>query len=261
MAEPRKPGKSLTVQVHHGNLDPRTFQIPVAWISRAGWIAWILALTAIFSSVYAIRTYFADRSARPELVTELENEIQNLKIALEKKSSLLAGSPSSPQAEDGAPAPDPNASTEKPVDAPGIPIEGKDGVWSGLADQIKLPAPGQVPAIRLQDAKLEWKGKYALFSLNVQYQNPGKGVQQGHLVVLGRSGDRLFAHPDGVLNVTSGASLFDANRGEYFSVSHFRVLRARFGPFESQEQLQEIQVFAFDLNNHLILVQTFRYGK
>jgi hypothetical protein len=249
--------KILTVQVHHEQLDPRTFKIPVRWIHRASWMAWILVSVALSSTVYAVREFYSERSARPELVSELENEVQNLKIALEKK---ITSAPAN-QAPSGSTPSDPNAREEKPLPAAGIPVEGKEGVWSGLAEQITTPPAGTEPTIRFEDARMEWQGKYLAFNLNVVYRDPGTGSQQGHLVVLGRSNDRIFAHPEGVLNTTSGSALFDANRGEYFSVARFRVLKARFGPFESPDQLREIQVFAFDLNNKLIRIQTYRYGK
>ncbi len=250
--------KILTVQVHHENLNPRTFKVPVHWIHRASWMAWALLTLALVSTIYAVREFYSERSARPELVAELENEVQNLKIALEKKTSnappVIAGS-------SGSTPTDPKATDTRPSPAPGVPVEGRDGVWNGLAEQITVPPAGTDPSIRLEDARVEWQGKYANFTLNVMYRDPGKGSQQGHLVALGRSNDRLFAHPDGVLNTASGSALFDANRGEYFSVARFRVLKARFGPFETNEQLREIQVFAFDLNNKLIKVQTYKYGK
>ncbi|NDG83419.1 MAG: hypothetical protein EBX52_00085 [Proteobacteria bacterium] len=257
MFKSRKTGKILTVRVHHENLDPRTFRIPSAWITQAAWLAWGLLLITLLSSTYALREYLSERSARPELVSELENEVQNLKIALEKKGGL----PENPNLSASATPVDSKAVTEKPAGANGSPLSGRDGVWSGLADQIKLPAPGQPSPIGIEDAKLEWQGKYAMFSANVAYRDPGKGSQQGHLVILGRGNGRVLAHPDGVLNTSSGSALFDPGRGEYFSVSHFRVLKAGLGPFDSPEQLKEIQVFAFDLNNRLLLFQTYKYGK
>jgi len=256
MVEGNKSGKILTVRVHHENLDPRTFRIPALWIGRAAWLAWGLLLITLLSSTYAIREYFSERSARPELVAELENEVQSLKIALEKRG----GAPAAPGA--AASPVDSKAVAEKPAPpANGTPLTAKDGVWSGLADQIKLPAPGQTPSIGIGDARLEWQGKFAMFSANVAYRNPGKGSQQGHLVILGRANGRILAHPDGVLNTASGSALFDPGRGEYFSVSNFRVLKAGLGPFDSPDQLKEIQVFAFDFDDRLILFQTYKYGK
>jgi hypothetical protein len=258
MLQSEKNDKILTIQVHHENLNPRTFKVPVRWIHRASWMGWALVTLALVSTVYAIREYYSERSARPELVTELENEVQNLKIALEKKTSSSA--PASPGSIGSSPT-DSKATDTRPAPAPGLPVEGKEGVWNGLAEQITVPPAGTEASIRMEDARVEWQGKYAIFTLNVMYRDPGKGSQQGHLVALGRSNDRIFAHPEGVLNTSSGSALFDANRGEYFSVARFRVLKSRFGPFETNDQLREIQVFAFDLNNKLIKVQTYKYGK
>lgn len=258
MLKSRKSDKILTVQIHHENLNPRTFRVPARWIHRATWMAWGLLGLAVISSVYAVREYFAERTARPELVAELESEVQNLKIALEKKSIPAPIAPLTGTGKEGV---DPLASDDRPPPATGVSLNGKEGVWSGLADRITLPSPTAIPAIKLEDARLEWQGKYANFTVNVLYRDPGKGSQQGHLIALGRSNDRIHAHPEGVLNTASGSALFDPNRGEYFSVARFRVLKARMGPFESQDQLKEVQVFAFDLNNKLILIQTYKYGK
>jgi hypothetical protein len=261
MSKLKSRDKILTVQVHQENLNPRTFKIPLNWIHRASWSAWILLSISIVSSVFAVREYLSERSARPELVSELENEVQELKIALEKKGTQAPAAPQAQTATTAGTNSDSKASDQKPPTAPGDSIQGKDGVWSGLADNITPVPAGASPSVKLEDARLEWQGKYANFSVNVVYREPGKGSQQGHIVALGRANDRLFAHPEGVLNTGGGSALFEVNRGEYFSVARFRVLKTHFGPFDSPKQLGEIQVYLFDLNNRLILNQTFKYGK
>ena len=80
----RKNDKILTVQVHQETLNPRIFRVPIRWIHQASVLAWMLVLITLVSSVYAVKEYWSERLARPELVSELENEIQELKIALEK---------------------------------------------------------------------------------------------------------------------------------------------------------------------------------
>ena len=82
MAKSGQHDKVLTIQVHDENLNPRTFKVPVRWIHQASWSAWILLAVSLVSTVYALRLYFSERLARPELVAELENEVQELKIAL-----------------------------------------------------------------------------------------------------------------------------------------------------------------------------------
>jgi len=259
MAKAKSSDKILTVQVHQENLNPRTFRVPLRWIKNASTFAWFLLAISILSTAFAVREYFSERSARPELVSELENEIQELKIALEKKADTPQVAPVITQT--GEKPSDAKATDQKPAPAAGESVEGKDGVWSGLAENIALPQAGVLPTVKIEDAKIEWQGKYVNFSANVLYRDPGKGSQQGHIVALSRSNDRIFAHPEGVLNTQSSSYLFDPSRGEYFSVARFRVLKTHFGPFDTTKQLAEIQVYLFDLNNKLILNQVFRYGK
>lgn len=271
MAKSKGSDKILTVQVHHENLNPRTFRVPLRWIRQASVLAWVLLIISVVSSVFAAREYFSERSARPELVNDLENEIQELKIALEKKADpntpVVVLAPPKNEAHPTANTQtattqvDSKASDEKPAPAAGEAVSAKDGVWSGLAENIALPLAGSVPTIKVEDPKIEWQGKYVNFTANVLYRDPGKGSQQGHIVALSRSNDRIFAHPEGVLNTQNASFLFDPNRGEYFSVARFRVLKAHFGPFETQKQLAQIQVFFFDLNNKLILNQVYLNGK
>jgi hypothetical protein len=270
MAKAKNSDKILTVQVHHENLNPRTFRVPLRWIRQASSLAWLLLAISVVSSVFAVREFFSERSARPELVSELENEVQELKIALEKKADStntplqvvkpIANTASNNTSPSTVPG-DAKASDTKPAPAAGEPVEAKDGIWSGLAENVVLPPAGTIPTVKLDDARVEWQGKYVNFTVNVMYRDPGKGSQQGHIVALGRANDRLFAHPEGVLNTQAASFLVDPNRGEYFSVARFRVLKAHFGPFDSTKQLAEIQVYLFDLNNKLILNQVFRYGK
>jgi hypothetical protein len=258
MSKAKKADKILTLQVHHENLNPRSYRVPLRWLHRASWLAWALLGLSVISSVYALKEYFSERSARPELVKELENEIQELKIALERKATSVATTTTT-TSETKTPV-DLKATDQKPTPAPGEDLEGKDGVWTGLAENITAPQAGSISPIRLEDPRIDWQGKYANFTLNLVFKDPGKGSQQGHIVVLGRGNDRLFAHPEGVLNASSGAYLFTPDRGEYFSVARFRVLKARLGPFDNSKQLSEIQVFLFDLDHKLITTQNFHYG-
>ena len=262
MSKTKNHDKILTVQVHHSNLNPRTFQVPLRWIYRTSWLAWGLLGLSIVSSVYAVREYFSERSARPELIKDLENEIQELKIALEKRAvAPVAAVAPAPQGNTTASTrSDPNASDQKPAAAAGESMEGKDGVWTGLAKNIAPPTDADHASIRLEDPRIDWQGKYANFTMNIVYKEPGRGSQQGHIVVLGRANDRVFAHPEGVLNTPSGAFLFNPDRGEYFSVARFRVLKARLGPFENPKQLSEVQVFIFDLDQKLLMIKNFQYG-
>ncbi len=249
----------LTVQVYQNHLNPRTFKVPFRWITGASVFAWILFALTLISSFYAAKLHFSEKSSRPALVDELENEVQQLKIALEKKGDTTLNNNAANQPLSTGKS-DPLASDEKPAPGPGTTLEGKEGTWGGLAEGISAPT-GAAETIKLEDTRLDWQGKFANFTAGVLFREPGKGSQQGHIVVLARGPKQIAAHPDNVLNTSSGDHLFQPARGEYFSVSRFRPLKTHLGPFESQSELSEVQVYVFDLNNTLILLRTYKYGK
>jgi len=237
--------KVLTVQVHHQNLDPRTFKVPVKWIYRTSLLAWLLVTVTLTSVFFAVNAYRLKTSGQPVAVRE------DTETASSDKS-VTTGTASSQ---------DKNASDEKPESQPGQSITGTEAIWTGLAPNIAAPAKGFVPSIDLSEVKINWQGKFATVTGVVAYREQGKGSQQGHLVVLARGKDRIFAHPENVLNVANSAHLFNAENGEYFSVARFRMLKARLGPFESPSQLEQVQIYLFDPENRLLISQSFQYGK
>jgi hypothetical protein len=238
--------KVLTVQVHHQNLDPRTFKVPVKWIYRSSLLAWLLIVITLTSVFFAAKTYRMKTRGQVIVSTSTETE----KLSDEAQPKQTAGNEE-----------DSHASDTKPENEVGQPLEGKDALWTGLAPNIVAPPKGFVPNIDLGDVKINWQGKFATISGVVAYREQGKGSQQGHIVVLARGKDRIYAHPETALNTANSAHLFNAENGEYFSVSRFRLLKTKLGPFENQSQLEQVQIFIFDLENKLILTQSFQHGK
>ena len=236
--------KVLTVQVHHQNLDPRTFKVPVKWIYRTSLLAWLLIVMTLTSLFIAAKTY------------RMKTRGQTVVIQQDNSSSLST-SDSTPNRNEE----DPKASDTKPEAEPGQPMEAKDALWSGLAPNITMPAKGAVPPIELSDVKVNWQGKFATITGVVAYREQGKGSQQGHIVVLARGKDRIFGHPETIFNTSNSAHLFNAENGEYFSVARFRMLKTKLGPFETPTQLDQVQIYLFDLENKLLITQSFQHGK
>jgi hypothetical protein len=255
--------KVLTVQVHHQNLDPRTFKVPVKWIYRSSLLAWFLIILSLTSIFFAVKTYRMKGGNQAGFIQDLENEIRDLKrennsLSSNASTAVSSNAVSTPSAMKSE---DPQARDTKPENEAGQLMEVHEGVWTGLAPHITLPPAGNTPSVLLSDVKINWQGKFALITGVVAYREQGKGSQQGHIVVLARGRDRIFAHPEHVLNLPSSSFLFDANNGEFFSVARFRILKTKLGPFESPSQLGQIQVYLFDMDNKLILTQSFQYGK
>ncbi len=230
------------------------------WIYRTSILAWTLIFISLISVFIAVKAYRMKGGNQSALIDELEGEITTLKKINEQLSEGRTTSPGSPVSTTPQ-TEDPNARDTKPELELGQPMDPIEGLWTGLAPHISAPPTGTVPTVQLSDVKLEWQGKFAIITGIVAYRETGKGSQQGHLVVLARGKDRIFAHPDSVLNAPSSSYLFDSDRGEYFSVARFRILKTKLGPFEQPSQLNQIQVYLFDLNRKLILTQSYQYGK
>jgi hypothetical protein len=258
-----KTEKVLTVQVHHQNLDPRTFKVPVKWIYRSSIMAWMLIAISLTSVFFAVKTYRMKGGNQSGIIQDLEKELIDLKRVNENLASrpLTSTTSTSSTPTTASKSDDPNSRDTKPEAEIGQVMDVQEGIWTGLAPHISLPPAGVTSPIQLSDVKINWQGKFANITGVVAYREQGKGSQQGHLVVLARGKDRIFAHPDNVLNVPSSSFLFDAERGEYFSVARFRFLKTKLGPFESPSQLGQIQIYLFNLENKLILTQSFQYGK
>ncbi len=260
MPTPPKSRETLTFQVYKDHLAPRGFSVPLRWISRASFLAWILIVVTGVSLSLAIKQRYQQSRSSPERLRALESEIASLKDALESQalkagsdSPLTVATPSVPN----TPTQDPAASDQEPEPQPGAGLKEKSGVWAGLATKVTVPDASYKPTVRIEKAKIALQGRTAVFTANLLFNDPGNGNQQGHFVVLGRSADRVVAYPSGALNIASGSSLFDVERGEYFSVGRFRLIKATFPNVDRISDLKEIQLYIFDLNQKLILHQNF----
>ncbi len=252
----RKNVDVLTLQVSKDSLPPRSFRLPAHWITLSSVIFWIAILVALGATTYSVRIRWLNLNASPDKVRELEDEVQSLKIALEKGEMQV---PASAGKNSSAPAgTDPHASDTASVPNPGaIPLSTKPGFWSGMAEGVSVPPDSFQPPIAADNPRMNWKGKFVEFALDVVYKNPGQGNQQGHIVVLARGIDRVYAHPSSVMNIDSSKAFIDVDRGEFFSVSRFRILKALVGPFESKSDLKEVQVYFFDLNKRLLMSKVY----
>jgi len=59
-----------------------------------------------------------------------------------------------------------------------------------------------------------------------------------------------------VLNPSDSSSLIAPDKGEYFSVSRMREVKAEFGPMKSSSELKTVEVFLFSGQGGLLIHQT-----
>jgi hypothetical protein len=248
-----KDGKLLTVTTSFEGLRPRSFRVPVQWFQRSAVIFTLAIIVAVSTSALLVRQRAMIQDASPQKLRELEDEIQSLRIALERKGTPV---PESTQPKPGTTTD--RLATDEPAPPPpgSVALSGKPGFWNGLADGVTNRS--NTPAtIRTEQPRIVTRGKYVEFTLNVLFGKPGEGNQQGRIIALARGEDRLLIHPRGALNIDATRAVVDVDRGEFFSVSRFRVLKATFGPMETPGDLREIQVYFFDLQKNLILTETY----
>ena len=249
--ERQESNAHVTVLVLKDNLVSRSFELPVAWFTRLGWmLGGAIGITTIS---LGIATYWGVRYhwTESERVRELELQNQTIKnrlaqldpTALQDATSLT---PTQPSAGVPVPAPSPAAA---PVVAANIPATVPAPVPTvALAQPSQPTAPAiasQVPSglnFRLSLPQLSWKGRTLQVRSAIQYIAEDGGNQQGRIVILARGPDTLMAYPKGVLDTNQAKSLINPLRGEFFSVSRMRPIQADFGPLDADDTFTEVTV-------------------
>jgi hypothetical protein len=237
--------EKLTVLVFKDNQSPRTFQISLGLISRLGLGLSLLAGVTLLSSFLAVKFYRNTLRTSPARVTDLEQEIQDLRAV---KKTLEAGSSTAVPAATPktGPVAQSTAAVEKPLMA----------LFSALPRNTEdLSANSTQLPITVSPANLSWKGKTLNVKFNIEYTSEKKGTQQGRLVILARGDSTLLAYPEGVLNPAGDPALISPDRGEFFSVSRFRETHAELGPVASPQQIQAVEIMIFSSSGQLLTYQ------
>ena len=245
----------LTVIVFKDNYAARTFRVPLSWISRMGSWLGLIAAIALISSVAATKYYRLARIGSPARVNELEEELSGLRASygtlqakfVTAETARAVPETSGPNVPNTAhPAPPPAVST------PAIPPPFEKSSGPALLFQ-DLPAgidarPSHESAkgsVTLALQRMHWRGNILDLQAALQYTRTDGGNQQGLIVILSRGPETLLAYPEGVLNPGSAATLIAPERGEYFSVSRYREVKASFGPVRNPSALNELEILIF----------------
>lgn len=271
MGQPKnKITDHVNLMVFKDNYAARTFKLPLRWLSRLGILVGLLIVITVGSLLLVAKYSIALRQASPERVQELEMELSDLKasgakVALSEPKPL----PSLDLLTSSAPTATPVATpvvvatsvAEPPIPASAMtpalaPVAlAKGYLFSALPLHTEnLSEKGNIP-IGMHGPKVVWQGKTLNVSFNIQYHAEDKGNQQGRIVVLARGPEVMMAYPEGVLNRSGQTELIAAKRGEYFSVSRFREVRAKFGPMKSQDSIKEVEVILLNEEGQIMIYQ------
>jgi hypothetical protein len=245
--ERQESNANVTVLVLKDNLVSRSFELPVAWFTRLGWmLGGAIGLTVLslgIATYWGVRYHWTESERVREL--ELQNEtIKNRLAQLDPTAFQDATSltPTQPTVSAPAPVPSQAAATVVAANAP-VPLP-----------TVALAAPAQPAAptsaaqassglnFRLNSPQLSWRGRTLQVRSAIQYIADDGGNQQGRIVILARGPDTLMAYPKGVLDTNQAKSLINPLRGEFFSVSRMRPIQADFGPLDADDTFTEVTV-------------------
>lgn len=243
-----KKDNDLTVMVFGKHREARTFTVSPSWFSRLGLLLCVMGVFSIISSGLAFRFYRQAALSEPWRVQELE---QKLAEALDTQKNKTT-TPTETSI--------PNTST------PHVPVaeshttaltqNQKEILFTGLP----VPAPRASPtelAIEVVDLKSEWGGKFLNVHFNLRYIKGDGGNQQGRILLLARGNSHVSVYPNGALNPADSSSLIAPEKGEYFSVSRFREVKARFGP-AAHDEFQAVEILLLTTDGEILFHQTVK---
>lgn len=261
----------VTIVVFKDNQASRSFQVSLRWISRLGLALGCFALATALSSFFALKYYRVARSTDPSHVADLEQQLSDFKTANRTLESKLAAGPAPAPATTQAavnPLPVPTVTvTVTPVAAaappaqsssaaPAAPPVGGFPLFSALPPQAQnLSADASKLPITVSPARTTWSGRLLKVDFNIQYVGTDHGSQQGRIVVLARGPNTLLGYPEGLFSRAGGDSLIVPQKGEYFSVSRFREVRAEFAEARGANPIDEIEIAILNLDGSLMVYQ------
>jgi len=246
--QPNELSDDVTVLVFKDNHTARSFHVPLRWVTSMGLLLFVLALLTIGSVLLAIRFFRVTQTATPERVVNLEREISDLKNALvQAKENVTAPTAAGPAV---VPTPSETSSASTPT------LSGEKAIlFSAFGPNVQINSESNKVPIVLNASKAFWSGKTLNVHFNILYQAEDKGNQQGRILVLARGPETLLAYPDGVLSRAGADTLLSPELGEYFSVSRFREVHARFGTLRSTDVIKDVEVLLFNESGSILIYE------
>ncbi len=233
----------VTVLVFKDNYSARTFQISLKWISRLGFFLGTLLLLGLISIGIAVQYYRLASKTDLSRVQDLEQEIADLRIAAQENKET--------KAVEAHPVPTPsNVSVES------TPIATSATAFAAFAPahQSKLPDAATLK-FSMETPQLSWRGKNLRVKFALSYTKEDQGNQEGRILIVGRGPETLVTYPAGTLSRVGKDFLFLPEKGEFFSVSRYREVKANLGPFHQADSIQDVEIFIFDTQGQILTYQ------
>jgi len=253
----------VTVLVFKDNYSARTFQVPLRWISKFGLFLSILIGVTAISAFLAIKYYRIASRSDPTHVQELEQELTDLRINLKNLESKAVETTqhvtTSNNAASQSVGPNSTANSENPdrkKSAPSQISSNQLPVFTAFSSsvQTQIPDPSSIP-ISILSPKLKWRGSTLRVQFALQYSRSDGSNQEGKILILARGPESLLSYPSGTVNKVGTENLLSPEKGEPFSVSRYREVKANFGPVRFRSDIQEIEILLFNKEGQILAYQ------
>ena len=267
----------ITVIVFKDNFAARSFQVPLKWISKLGFLLGLLILFSAGATFVAVKFYRIAAQSNLSRIQGLEIELSDLKSALKTTDNAPSNPPTVTQDQKSNPnatspplidQQDQNSPLEKTADEIDLNSEHPNqllgtSLFHGLnspAGNPPLPDPSTL-RVSIRNPRFSWQKNSLQVRFALQYTHSDQGSQQGRIIILARGPETLLTYPQGTLNRAAESPLINFKKGEPFSVSRFRETRATFGPLTSKDSVQEVEILILSKTGELLMEQKFPISK
>ncbi len=127
--------------------------------------------------------------------------------------------------------------------------------FNAFPPSVKAPSSQTELSIELTNLATSWNDRKLAVKFFIHYAAKDGGNQQGRFFLIAKGPSLLAVYPNGVLNIATqkGQPLFSPERGEFFSVSRFREVKADFGPYVSHEDVGSVQVVVLNRQGEILI--------
>jgi hypothetical protein len=262
----------LTVMVFKDNSAARTFKVSLSWISKLGLVIGVVTAVAVLGVFLSTRFYLtarqASKSGDPAYVQALETENSSLKTSLKQAQTQVAAVPVATQAPvaqtaPSAPAPTVTVTVTAAPAAANAPVATAPLVSTALGPGFSALPSSITPdfagsSISIYEPKVKWSGKTLKVQFFIQYNKEDKGNQQGRIILIARGPQTLSSYPADIFTSGDSPALIAPEKGEYFSVSRIREVKADFGPAKTTRDFTAVEVFLLSTDQKLLVHQILK---
>ncbi|MEN9722507.1 MAG: hypothetical protein RJB38_493 [Pseudomonadota bacterium] len=235
---------TLQVLIFQDGLSARSFTVPLTWITRLGWTLGACVIVTFLALASSFHFWRISKSAQPERLRELEQQIRTLGEAQTQEVPAPAPSVATCAVPAAVEAPPTSSGASKL--SPVAPTQEHFRLYSAQFNgELPIIARPALP-IEIRAPLVQWQGKRLKVQFDIGYIGKEWGNQQGRIVVIARGPGALISYPSGTLRSADSSFLIDPEQGEFFSVSRFRQTKVEFPAIDTPIRSAEILLFGID---------------